>query len=185
MTPWRRRTLNNRVYEDHWGPTGLQSGGLQSGGLQSAGYQIWISLGTYRSGGPQSGGLQSGQSERLQSEGLQSGQSGRRQSGGLQPGSYQTWIPLGTYLSGGLQSGGLQSGGLRSGGLQSGVYSVNHGNGRRVTSSHVLRTGRREHVCFGVKKRKRLESDACFWKSELLATRFGARKALSSLRKLI
>ena len=29
--------------------------------------------------------------------------------------------------------------------------SVNHANGCRVTSSHVLRTGRSEHVCFGVK----------------------------------
>jgi len=32
-----------------------------------------------------------------------------------------------------------------------GAYSVNHANGRRVTSSHVLRTGRSEHICFGVK----------------------------------
>jgi len=32
-----------------------------------------------------------------------------------------------------------------------GANSVNHANGRRVTTSHVLRTGRIQHVCFGVK----------------------------------
>ena len=70
--------------------------------------------------------------------------------------------PWGQQSLGATESGGNRFGGNRvwgqqslgateSGGNRFGGNSVNHANGRRVTSSHVLRTGRSEHVCFGVK----------------------------------
>ena len=69
--------------------------------------------------------------------------------------NHQIWNAVTSYLflkKNYIGLWGQQSlGATESGGNRFGGNSVNHANGRRVTSSHVLRTGRSEHVCFGVK----------------------------------